>query len=63
MFRNVPGCSMFRVLSTPNVPCVTPKGEFLGRPHIFIDCLEHHQHGPPRDCLKANNVEDCCGDR
>ena len=36
--------------------CNTKRG-FLGRPHIFIDSVKHHQNGPPRDCLKANNCK------
>ena len=36
---------------------VNTKREFLGRPHIFIDSVKHQQHGPPRDCLKANNCK------
>ena len=36
---------------------VNTKREFLGRPHIFIDSVKHQQHGPSRDCLKANNCK------
>ena len=36
---------------------VNTKREFLGRPHLFIDSVKRQQHGPPRDCLKANNYK------
>ena len=36
---------------------VNTQREFLGRPLIFIDSVKHQQHGPPRDCLKANNCK------
>ena len=32
---------------------VKTKREFLGRPHIFIDCLNTNNMVHPRDCLKA----------
>ena len=38
---------------------VSTEREFLGRPLIFsIVYIKHQQHGPLRDCLKANNAED-----